>query len=186
MELKEIGTVISEIKDFNKVRHLSRGWTADTCLIRLKPQYKRGLGGLEGYSHLIILFWLSQYKQWKMPKNHHRPRQVKVFATRMPVRPNPIGLSVVELLDFSPEEGLVKVKGLDAIDGTPILDIKPYLPHFDSYPKATVPGWLEQHLKEHHHGHGHSHEHGHTHEHGHGHTHIHGHTHAHNPEHDHG
>jgi len=177
MKLKEIGTVCSEIKNFHEVRHLSRGWTADTCLIKLKPQYRRGLGGLAGYSHLIILFWFSRYREWKMPKEKHKPKEVKVFATRMPARPNPIGLSVVELVDFSIDEGTIVVKGIDAIDGTPVLDIKPYLPHFDSYAEAKVPEWLEQHLKEHHHGDGHGH--GHSHDRGHSHGHSHDHTHDH-------
>lgn len=147
IQLKEIGTVYSEIKHCDDIRHLLRnGWTADTCIIKLKPQYKLGLGGLEGYSHLIIIFWASQHKQWKMGKDNPKPKNVKVFATRIPVRPNPIGLTVVELLDFSPEEGTITVKGLDAIDGTPILDIKPYLAHLDSYPEATVPEWIGQYL----------------------------------------
>ena len=71
----------------------------------------------------------------------------------MPVRPNPIGLSVVELMDFSPESGRVVVKGLDALNGTPILDIKPYIPNFDSYPEASLPEWVGVHLKEGHHIH---------------------------------
>lgn len=165
MKLKEIGTVCSAIKKFSDVRHISRGWTDDKCIIKLNSQYKSGLGGLTGYSHIIVLFWINQYKQWKMPKNSHKPQHVKVFATRMPVRPNPIGLSTVELLDFSTEEGTIHVKGLDAIDGTPVLDIKPYMPHFDSFQKAKIPQWLEKHIKEHHNGNGHDHEHGHTHSH---------------------
>ncbi|MGA1867868.1 MAG: tRNA (N6-threonylcarbamoyladenosine(37)-N6)-methyltransferase TrmO [bacterium] len=169
MELKEIGTVCSDIKNFKDVCHLSRGWTADKCIIRLKSQYRRGLGGLKGYSHVIILFWINQYKDWKAPKNAAKPKDVKVFATRMPVRPNPIGLSVVELLDFSTDEGTMAVKGLDAIDGSPVLDIKPYISHFDSYPESTVPEWLEKHIKEHHHGNGH----GHAHTHGGAHSHDH-------------
>lgn len=149
MELKEIGVVISEIKRFTQVRHLQRnGWTADTCQIKLKSHYKRGLGGLEGFSRVIILYWISQHRLWKMPKDNPKPKRVKIFATRIPVRPNPIGLSVVELLDFSPEDGTLTVKGLDAIDGTPILDIKPYLPHFDSYPEATVPEWIARYLRD--------------------------------------
>lgn len=186
MELKEIGTVISDIKRFTQVRHLPRnGWTADTCIIKLKPQYRLGLGGLDGFSRVIILFWVSQHKQWKMPKDNPKPKSIKIFATRIPVRPNPIGLSVVELLDFSLEEGTITVKGLDAIDGTPILDIKPYLPHFDSYPEATVPEWIARHLRdEDDHPAGHS-EDGHNSGHGnsghsqavHGHT-VHGHTHG--------
>jgi len=147
MELKEVGTVFSNVKHFTEVQHLLRGaWTADTCVIKLNPSYKNGLGGLEGYSHVIILFWINQYKQWKMGKNNPKPKQTKVFATRIPVRPNPIGLSVVELLKFSLEEGTITVKGLDAIDGTPVLDIKPYLPHFDSHPEAKVPEWIAQFL----------------------------------------
>ena len=151
MELKEIGTVHSDIKKITEVRHLSRGWTKDMCLIKLKSQYKAGLGGLNGYSHVIVLFWVSQHKQWKMPKGNIKPKDVKVFATRMPVRPNPIGLSTVELLNFSPEDGTITVKGLDAIDGTPVIDIKPYMPHFDSYPEATVPEWVKKHIRKYHH-----------------------------------
>jgi tRNA (adenine37-N6)-methyltransferase len=163
MKFREIGRVLSEVKEINDIQHTSCGWTADTCTIKLMPQFKGGLGGLEGYSHVIILFYINQHKKWKMPKKHHKPKNVKVFATRMPVRPNPIGLSTVELINFSTEEGTLTVKGLDAIDGTPILDIKPYIPHFDAYAEASVPHWIEEHLKEHHHGHGHSHTHGHGH-----------------------
>jgi len=149
MKLKEIGTVFSEIKKPNQVRHLLRdGWTADTCTIKLKPQYRRGLGGLEGFSRVIILYWISRHKEWKMPKDNPKPKRVKIFATRIPVRPNPIGLSVVELLDFSPEDGTLTVRGLDAIDGTPVLDIKPYLPHFDSFPEASVPEWIARYLRD--------------------------------------
>lgn len=100
-----------------------------------------------------------------MPKDHHKPPWAKVFATRMPARPNPIGLSVVELLGFSTETGELFVRGLDAVDGTPVLDIKPYMPHFDSYPEATIPDWVAEHIGGHHHGgHGHGHAHAdHTH-----------------------
>ena len=159
MELKKIGTVHSQFKEFSDVIHLRRGWTSDSSVIKLESMYRKGLGGLQGYSHVIILFWLDKHKKWKIPKDNNKPPHVKVFATRMPVRPNPIGLSVVELLEFSPEKGILVVKGLDAIDGTPILDIKPYLPHFDSYADASIPQWVEEHLKKHHHGDGHGHTH---------------------------
>jgi len=77
----------------------------------------------------------------------------------MPVRPNPIGVSVVELLDFSADSGEIIVKGLDALDGTPVLDIKPFIPNFDSYPEACVPDWVKEHLDSHHHGAHHHHSH---------------------------
>jgi len=64
------------------------------------------------------------------------------------VRPNPVGLSVVQLQEFCIQTGEIVVKGLDALDGAPILDIKPYIPNFDSYPDASLPDWVTNHLNE--------------------------------------
>ena len=149
--VRPIGYVRSQYVKPQDVTHTHNGWTADTSQIHLLARHKGGLGGLEGYSHVMVLFWVHRAKNWKMPKHHHKPPQVKVFATRMPVRPNPIGVSVVELVDFSAESGQIVVKGLDALDGTPVLDIKPYIPNFDSYPDATLPEWVGQHLNSHFH-----------------------------------
>ena len=188
--LNPVGYIRSKYHHFDDVPHPhgDKGWGEDTSRILLCPEHADGLGGLNGYSHIIILFWIHKSGEWTMPAKSHKPARVKVFATRMPVRPNPIGLSVVKILNFSPETGEVLVKGLDALDGTPILDMKPYIPDFDSYPEATLPKWVGVHLKEHHHGdprhghhthddqgHQHTHddpEHHHTHDdHGHQHTH---------------
>ncbi len=156
---RPIGYVQSAYAQTKDVPHTHTGWTEDVSHIRLLPKYAKGLGGLTGYSHIIVLFWVHKAKEWKMPKDHCKPPHVKLFATRMPVRPNPVGMSVVELLDFSTDTGEVTVKGLDALDGTPVLDIKPYLPSFDSYPKACVPDWVRQHLNSpHHSGHAHHNE----------------------------
>lgn len=148
-----IGYVESKYRDFGDIPHPhgKKGWGEDISTIALDSEHARDIEGLDGYSHIIVLFWIHKSREWKMPKNHHRPKNVKVFATRMPRRPNPIGLSVVEVINFSAESGKLSVKGLDALDGTPILDIKPYIPDFDSYPGANLPGWIERHLKEHHH-----------------------------------
>jgi len=157
--IRPIGYVQSAYARTEDIAHTHTGWTADTSRIQLFPRYAGGLGGLQGYSHIIILFWVHRAKEWKMPKDHHKPSHVKLFATRMPVRPNPVGLSVVELLDFSADKGEIFVKGLDALDGTPVLDVKPYIPNFDSYARASIPDWVSQHLNSHHHGgHGHSHK----------------------------
>ena len=157
--VRPVGYVQAAYTRPEDVRHTCDGWTADLSRIRVLPEYAKLLGGLRGYSHLIVLFWVHRANEWKMPKRHQKPRHVKVFATRMPVRPNPMGLSVVELVDFSPETGEVRVKGLDALDGTPVLDLKPYIPNFDSYPKAEVPDWVAVHLKSHFHpGQPHHHE----------------------------
>jgi len=149
--IRPIGYVQSAYAQTEDVPHTHTGWTADVSHIRLLPKYAKGLGGLTGYSHIIVLFWVHKAKEWKMPKNHHKPPHVKIFATRIPVRPSPIGMSVVEMLHFSIDTGEVIVKGLDALDGTPVLDIKPYIPNFDSYPKAFVPDWVRRHLNSHHH-----------------------------------
>ena len=154
--LLPIGYVQSNYAQPQDVQHTQNGWTVDVSQIRLLDQHRRGLGGLKDYSHIVVLFWVHRAKDWKMPKHHHKPLHVKIFATRMPVRPNPIGMSVVELVDFSTASGQIVVKGLDALDGTPVLDIKPYIPNFDSYPDAQVPNWLAEHLDSHFHA-GHNH-----------------------------
>ena len=162
--VKTIGYVKSDYVQTKDVSHTHNGWTADISQINLLPKYAGGLGGLKGYSHIIVLFLVHRAKEWKMPKNNRKPPHVKVFATRMPVRPNSIGMSVVELLDFSTDTGRITVKGLDALNGTPVLDIKPYIPNFDSYPEASVPKWVRKHLHSHFHNgnRDNSHHHNHT------------------------
>ncbi len=170
--VRAIGYVTSDYADPADVRHRHDRWTDDVSVIRFVGRYGRLLGGLEGYSHAAILFWIHRARQWKMPKDHHKPKHVKVFATRMPVRPNPIGLSVVEVVEVSPGRGRLTVRGLDAVDGTPILDVKPYIANFDSVPEATVPDWVAEHLDSHFHG-GPGHAHGASHDHAHGASHDH-------------
>ena len=150
--VRAIGHVRSGYSQPEDVHHTRTGWTADVSRIRLLSRHAGALAGLKGYSHIVVLFWVHRARDWKMPKHHHKPPHVKVFATRMPVRPNPIGMSVVELVDFSPASGELIVRGLDALDGTPVLDIKPYIPSFDSCPDARVPEWVQEHLDSHFHG----------------------------------
>ena len=151
--LNSIGYVKSRYCHYNDIPHPhgKKRWTEDTSQIIFYPGHARKLEGLKGYSHIIVLYWIHKAREWKMPKGHGKPPKVKVFATRMPTRPNPIGLSVVELRTFSPKTGKITVKGLDALDKSPLLDIKPYIPNFDSLPKATLPDWVKKHLRKHHH-----------------------------------
>lgn len=165
--VRAIGYVTSDYAAPADVRHSHDRWTEDMSAIQFVGRYGRLLGGLEGYSHVFIIFWIHRAREWKMPKDHHKPKHAKVFATRMPVRPNPIGVSAVEVLDVSPETGRMTVRGLDAVDGTPILDVKPYIANFDSVPEATVPDWVAEHLDSHFHG-GPGHAHGPWHDHSHG------------------
>lgn len=117
---------------------------APTCAVEVFDAYLPGLQGLEGFSHLVLLYWLDQVRAPQLvftPPFDAEPRGV--FATRGPRRPNPIGLSVVALDGFD-GPGRLRVRFLDCVDGTPLLDIKPYLPTTDSEPSATM-GWLAPH-----------------------------------------
>lgn len=118
---------------------------APLCRARVLPEYVPGLKNLESFSHLILLYWLNRpgrdYALRFVPPFDTEERGL--FATRGPVRPNPIGLSVVAFDGFESEDTL-KVRYLDCLDGTPLLDIKPYLPTTDAVPEARM-GWLEPH-----------------------------------------
>ena len=116
------------------------------CEARVFPEFVAGLRDLEGFSHLILLYWLHQKPQ-RPPEMLVAPpfdsQPHGLFTTRSPRRPNPIGLSVVAFDGFAAPDRL-KVRYLDCLDGTPLLDIKPYLPSTDAEPQATM-GWLAKH-----------------------------------------
>ena len=111
------------------------------CTIELDPRYAAGLKDLETCSHLILLYWMDRAPRnllLQRPRNYGELRGV--FALRSPARPNPIALSVVELVAI--EGTRLRVRGLDCFDGTPLLDLKPYFASIDSKPSAAV-GWRE-------------------------------------------
>ena len=106
------------------------------------PEFVSGLDSLEGFSHLILLSWFHKAKDPKMKVVPYMDSVERgLFATRAPARPNPIGFSIVELLQI--ESNTIFFKGADMLDGTPLLDIKPYVSKFDS-PTSTKMGWLEE------------------------------------------
>lgn len=107
------------------------------------PEYSAGLEGIEGFSHLILLYlWHQAPAQVALRvKPFLGERETGLFATRYPCRPNPIGLSVVHLLERRGNE--LDIRGADMLDGSPLLDIKPYVPDFDVHP-AERTGWYEQ------------------------------------------
>ena len=109
------------------------------CTVELDPSFAPALQDVETCSHLVLLYWMD-----KAPRNlvlqvpGHYGTQHGTFALRSPARPNPIALSVVKLLGV--EGGKLKIVGVDCLDGTPLLDIKPYFASTDSVPDAVV-GW---------------------------------------------
>lgn len=119
-------------------------WEAVVSDILLDPAWAGALEGIAGFSHVWVLFCFSQSAPPETLRTHPQGRAdaplVGRFATRSPSRPNPIGMTPVELLAV--EGNCLRVRGLDAFDGSPVLDLKPYLPQGDSLPQARVPDWL--------------------------------------------
>ena len=123
------------------------GWESAISEVILDPEYQEALDGLEEYSHLMILFWLDRREKgsW-MSRVHPKSRQdlplVGVFATRSQYRPNPIGLTLVKLI--SRKGTILKVRGLDALNGTPVIDIKPISPKTEFLKNVKVPEWYHR------------------------------------------
>ena len=132
-ELKFIGTV--EVAGENEAR------------VQIFPEFRDALEGIDGFSHIIILYWIHLRDNKKarsilqvVPKGRTNGVKVGVFACRSPSRPNPIGLCVVKLMKI--DDCKLTVKGLDAFQDSPIIDIKPYISRRDAVPNAYTPGWL--------------------------------------------
>jgi tRNA-Thr(GGU) m(6)t(6)A37 methyltransferase TsaA len=111
------------------------------CTLEVDPPYAAGLTGVESCSHLIVLYWMDKSRRdlvLQVPRHYGEARGT--FALRSPARPNPIAASVVTLLQVS--QSRLSVVGVDCLDGTPLIDIKPYFASTDSVPDAVV-GWHE-------------------------------------------
>jgi tRNA-Thr(GGU) m(6)t(6)A37 methyltransferase TsaA len=110
--------------------------------VELYPAYIEALADLAGFERIWLLYQFDRAAGWRplvVPYRDDQPRGL--FATRAPARPCPIGLSVVELIAVSGAR--LHIRGVDVLDGTPLLDIKPYVPDFDSHPDSRA-GWLDQ------------------------------------------
>ncbi len=108
--------------------------------LKIDPAYRLGLTGLAGYSHVVVLYWMNEARRDLIvlsPAHATQPRGV--FSLRSPVRPNPIALSVVRVLSIDAAAGRIVIDAIDCVDGTPLVDIKPYLPSVDAVPSAVVP-----------------------------------------------
>lgn len=121
-------------------------WNKVTTDIVIDKEWTGALKGLQDYSHLIIIFWMHKVKTCDI---RHVPQgkkgevpEVGIFACRCPQRPNPIGISTTKILSI--KDNIIKVQGLDVINNTPILDIKPYTPQYDSAENAKVPYWVNK------------------------------------------
>jgi len=152
-ELAPIGTLHTCFREKFGVPRQPLMIPAATGVLKLKddPAYRDALRGLESFSHvwIVFLFHKAGERAWRPTVETPRVEaegKIGVFASRSPHRPNAIGLSAVKLdrIDFEKLE--VHVSGVDILDGTPVLDIKPYLPYADSLPDATA-GWATQEIE---------------------------------------
>jgi len=139
-EIKEIGVIRTPYKNKDEAPHQGR-YSEEVCEIEIFEDYAEGLKDIETCTHLILLYWLDRARRDTLIAiPPHNNREHGVFATRSPNRPNPIGFCVVELLERN--GNILKVKGVDAVDSTPLIDIKPYSSAIDCVKNARI-GWFE-------------------------------------------
>jgi tRNA (adenine37-N6)-methyltransferase len=141
LSMQPVGYVRSSYKDTQEIpkglgaKHEAEGF------LEILPELEPGLMDIDGFSHLLVIWAFDRSEGYDVvvtPPSDNRPHGV--FATRTPRRPNPVGLTVVELL--SREGAVLRVRGIDMLDGTPILDIKPYLSNVP--PERLRRGWLAE------------------------------------------
>lgn len=146
IEFTPIGTIHSPFSTRENMPIQPTGATGVRGTVRVFEDFQAGLKDLEGFSHIILLYYFHCSQSFDLqvvPFMDVQPRGL--FATRAPKRPNPIGLSIVQLEQVS-EAGVLQIQNVDVLDGTPLLDIKPYVPEFDTQVNVRT-GWLEQTTK---------------------------------------
>lgn len=137
-----VGVIHTPFKELENMPIQPSGAAGVRGTVEVFPEFAEGLKDLDGFSHLLLLYHFHGSRGYKLtviPFLDSEPRGV--FATRAPRRPNPIGLSIVRLLQI--KECSLDIENVDILDGTPLLDIKPYVPEFD-HPEDCSIGWLER------------------------------------------
>lgn len=140
IKIKPLGKAKNQVK-----KPMLPGWKEVVSEIVIDKKLAKGLDGIEKYSHVIVVYWMDKEEECHL-KHHPQGRAdvpyVGIFACRCPQRPNRIAISTVKLI--SRKTNVLKVKGLDILDGTPILDVKPYTPQYDLVKRAKVPPWVKK------------------------------------------
>jgi len=144
LELKPIGIIHSPYHAREEAPHQGCD-RQEISRVELFTEFEEGLKDIERFSHIILIYWFHKSEGYSLTvKTPWGTSPRGLFATRSPNRPCPLGLCVAELL--AREGNILTVRGLDALDGTPLLDVKPYFPAIDARPNATA-GWREDKLK---------------------------------------
>lgn len=149
LTLHPIGTIHTPYKDKYEAPRQPGGdneSVVGTIELFANQNFEQATDDLNGFDYIWILFWFSENAEWKPKVLPPRGRTKRgVFATRSPHRPNPIGMSICKLIDVNGR--FIRVENPDMLDGTPVLDIKPYLPDIEAIPDAKY-GWIEEVEKE--------------------------------------
>jgi tRNA-Thr(GGU) m(6)t(6)A37 methyltransferase TsaA len=142
---KPIGLIHSPFKDIKGMPIQPTGAKGIAGTIEIYPEFAEGLKDLEGFSHIILIYHFHLSKGYSLKVKPFMDKNLRgIFATRAPKRPNPIGISIVRLVRV--EDTIIHIEDIDIVDGTPLLDIKPYVPEFDVQEIEKI-GWLSRKVK---------------------------------------
>ena len=144
IQMQQIATIKSPFCKLENMPVQPCGAKESFATIEFKEEFKEGLKDLDGFSHLYLMYYfhkVSTHKLSVIPFNDKTDTPRGVFSTRTPVHPNLIGLSVVKLVDI--KDNIVTVQGIDVLDNTPLLDIKPYIEAFDKIDGDVKNGWMK-------------------------------------------
>ncbi len=140
MEVTSIGIIHSPFKTKEECPIQPRYSEGATATIEIYPHYADGLKDIEGFSHIIVIYQLDKAGEIKLVRPTFLDDEPHgIYSSRHPCRPNSIGLSIVKLVRRN--NNILTIKEFDMLDGTPVLDLKPYVPRFDSIPDASG-GWI--------------------------------------------
>ena len=143
IEFTPIGFVTNQVTE-----PVDEDWGSVISRLTIAPEFAKGIRGLDSFSHAVVITYLNRAEFQAAKHLVRRPRgldsmpEVGIFSQRAKDRPNPIGVTSVKIAGVG--ENFIEVKGLDAINGTPILDIKPYYPQYDCINDAAVPEWVNR------------------------------------------
>lgn len=135
-----------EVFPIGKIQNNKNG-----AFIEIEPKYIPAMAALEGFSHINVIWWFSDFDNNEARSTLQTPQPYKkapdtmgIFATRSPIRPNPIALTAVEVIHIDYQKGIIQIAYIDANDDTPVLDIKPYTPSLDRAETPGVPSWCSE------------------------------------------
>jgi len=142
IEFQPIGVIHTPFKEKAGMPIQPSGGSGIQGTVEVYPEFQDGLADLEGFSHIMLLYYFHRSEGFNLRVVPFLDTRLRgLFSTRAPKRPNPIGISIVRLMGI--EDGILQIENVDMLDGTPLLDIKPYVPEFDAQTDIRT-GWLEE------------------------------------------